>query len=163
VIVLAGFKHGERAAAGADAWRASGAERIVVSHAGPADARVGEIRRFLRQRGVPEVAIRVVGPTSSTLEEARTAAGLAGRCGWDRVIVVTSPYHTRRAGFLFRRALGEGVEVTVIATDEPFHSGLWWAHAGDTRAVLSEWAKGVVALRYLFGRPQPEDPGPAAC
>jgi len=41
--------------------------------------------------------IAVVGPSTNTREEALALASLCRRRGWKRVIVVTSPYHSRRA------------------------------------------------------------------
>lgn len=52
----------------------------------------------------------------NTRSEAQAIARLRKGRGWDRVLVVTSPTHTRRARDTFR---DEGIEAVVVAADEP--------------------------------------------
>ena len=59
---------------------------------------------FLEREGVDPAQVRLVPPGGSTAEEAGVFAALAHRCGWQSAIVVTSPFHTRRAGWLPPRA-----------------------------------------------------------
>ncbi len=56
----------------------------------------------------------VSGVTHSTRDEATRAAALFRTRGWKRVIVVTSPLHTRRACAAFERA---GVVVSCVSSD----------------------------------------------
>ena len=158
VLVLSGFGHGERAAVGAKVFRRSGAERLVVFTDGPTDVKVSRASRFLAARHVPERAVRVIGPVDSTLDEAGFAAAMAKRCRWRSVAVVTSPYDTRRAGFLFRRALGERT-VGLVSAAEPFHEGSWFLHLEDAEAVASEWLKLVIASPSAINPPDPQNPG----
>jgi uncharacterized SAM-binding protein YcdF (DUF218 family) len=67
-----------------------------------------------------------------------------------RVIVVTSSYHVRRAGYAFRRELGPaGVEVLVRASryDEATPAR-WWTRRQDIRFIMSELPK---LAAYLAG------------
>jgi uncharacterized SAM-binding protein YcdF (DUF218 family) len=48
--------------------------------------------------------VLAVGPVVNTHDEAVAVARLAAERGWKRVIVVTSPTHTRRACAAFERA-----------------------------------------------------------
>jgi uncharacterized SAM-binding protein YcdF (DUF218 family) len=75
--------------------------------------------------------------------------------------VVTSPYHTRRAGWLFRRALGFPFVVRVLSDGEPHNRWTWWSDDATTEEVVLEWTKMLVAARYLFDRPDAPDPGVA--
>lgn len=60
---------------------------------------------LLNARNLPFKVLSVVPEPSSTRGEARAIARLASDCGWRRVVVVTSSYHTPRARMIFRRAL----------------------------------------------------------
>lgn len=160
VVVLSGDPLGARVERGVEALGASGAARLVVSlqAAGPVYDPRDDLLAFLAARGVPESSVRLVGPATSTAEEAGLVAGLARRCGWGRLIVVTSPYHSRRAGWLFRRVL-PGTDVTTVASDQAVRPWTWWAHGRETEDVLLEWVKGLSSLRHLFVPPDVHDSG----
>jgi len=104
-------------------------------------------RRILLKQGVAETALRIYGPTKSTAEEALQLASLfSGKpCN---LLVVTSPYHARRARMIFRDVLPESCPVTVVGTpDEPFPDA-WWKSQDAARNVLLETAK---ILFYRLG------------
>jgi uncharacterized SAM-binding protein YcdF (DUF218 family) len=162
VVVPSGDVLGNRLIAGARALRQTGSGRLVVfleegglydQHQVAAD--------FLEREGVDPAQVRLVPPGGTTAEEAGAFAALAHRCGWRSAIVVTSPYHTRRAGWLFRRALGFPFVVRVLSDGEPYDRWRWWSDDATTEAVIREWTKMLVAARYLFDRPDAPDPGVA--
>lgn len=108
------------------------------------------ILQFLR---VPAQAIEVVdGYNESTADEAyRLQRYLQGQ-GMQRVIVVTSSFHTRRSRVLLRRVLGgSGVAVSVQAAPANFlfDPQGWWRRRRDSTTLLWEYQKLVFyALRY---------------
>ena len=162
VVVPSGDVLGNRLVAGARALQQTGSGRLVVfvqeggvynQHQVAAD--------FLEREGVDPARVRLVPPGGSTAEEAGAFAALADRCGWGSAIVVTSPYHTRRAGFLFGRALGFPFVLRVLGNGEPFDPWTWWSDDATTEEVVLEWTKMLVASRYLFDRPDGADPGVA--
>src|SRR5947208_2563044 len=61
VLVLSGFKHGERAAAAAKLFERTGASRLVIFTAGESDVGKPKAASFLVSKGVPRDRIRVVG------------------------------------------------------------------------------------------------------
>jgi len=67
-----------------------------------------------------------------------------------RVIVVTSHYHVRRAGYAFRRELEPaGVEVVVRASRyDGANPARWWTRRQDIRFIMSEIPK---LAAYLAG------------
>lgn len=101
-------------------------------------------RDIYARLGIPASAV-IMPPLvhDNTAHEARTLAALAREHGWRSVLVVTSKFHTRRAGFAFRRALkGTGVDVRVRSTRyDPANPDRWWASRSDLRWVLSEGPK----------------------
>lgn len=162
IMVLAGSRV-ERWLEAVDLYKEGWAPRIVISP-GP----VARIEYQLRARGVsypregdlardgtvalgvPADAVTVLpNGVDNTAQEAAALLRLtAGQPA--RVIVVTSPYHTRRAKFAFRRAFaGTGVTVLVrgsrYSESDPAH---WWRQRGDVRFVMSELTS---YMAYLAG------------
>ncbi|MFO0758041.1 MAG: YdcF family protein [Byssovorax sp.] len=69
--------------------------------------------RWLREAGVPERALRVDRLSHSTATNAARAAALLLPEGRRRVLLVTQPFHLRRACFHFRRAGFDPVGVRI--------------------------------------------------
>ena len=98
----------------------------------------------LLQLGVPDSAIVSPGGwTDNTAQEANLLRTSAQARGWKRLIVVTSKYHTRRAGFAVRRALaGTGCDVIIRASRyDPWNPDQWWHARADIRFGAFEWIK----------------------
>ena len=165
IVVLAGRRI-ERPLEAGELYRAGYAPVIVVTRHQD-DGRNADLEQrgvripndfelsleILRQMGVPESA--VIGPPrihDNTAEEAETLRALATQHGWQRVIVVTSKYHLRRAGMATRRALrGAHVEVAMRGTRfDPSTPGRWWQRRSDIRWLASEVPK-LVAYALGFG------------
>jgi uncharacterized SAM-binding protein YcdF (DUF218 family) len=108
-------------------------------------------RDVLVQMGVPAQAIlQSDEPMENTKAEARWVANFARRSKWRRVLVVTSPYHTRRAGRYFTAAAGGSFQVVLhpnrFEIIDPDH---WWRHRLDRYDVLSE------CLKLVYGELTP--------
>lgn len=88
-----------------DGWAATLVRTEVGGDFPRPDADVAELARLC---GRPH--IEVIGPVYSTRDEATRFADLARERGWERVIVVTSPYHSARAAAVF-----EKVGITVVS------------------------------------------------
>ncbi len=92
-------------------------------------------------------------PTSNTYGEAVAVRDYATRHPLHKLVVVTSPYHTRRALHVFEHVLrGMGVEVGVVpataySTAEPDR---WWRHPYDRWYVAYEWAA-LLEYRFKYG------------
>lgn len=159
VVVPSGDVLGDRLVAGARTLIETGSRRLVVfvEQGGVYDERQAA-EDFLDREGVDPAAVRLLPPGDSTAEEAGTLAAFARRCGWRSAIVVTSPFHTRRAGWLFGRALGFPSIVRVVGNGEPFEAETWWSDDRATEVVLIEWLKLLASARYLLDRPDAPDP-----
>lgn len=160
IVVLAGSV--ERAFYAADLYRQGFAPLVLVSRpereAGqrmlhelgidlPAEEDVNI--QVLQRKGVPHEHIRVIGTGSrSTFEEALAVReAIAGKPL--RVMVVTSPYHVRRAGMIFRKILGDvPVELRVVGDTYEEFPEHWWSDQGAARNVVLESAK---LFYYLLG------------
>ncbi|HEX9160106.1 MAG TPA: YdcF family protein [Thermoanaerobaculia bacterium] len=99
----------------------------------------------LAQMGVPASAIQESGTAlGNTRAEARFVARFASRMSYKRVIVVSSPYHTRRAKWLLRSAAANSFAIIVRPTRyEPIHPDQWWAWPLDRSDIVFEYLKFV--------------------
>jgi uncharacterized SAM-binding protein YcdF (DUF218 family) len=159
IFVLAGTR-AERPLEAVELYRAGYAPFIVLSPGRPEPSEFwlwqrgiafpsdgAMIRDVMIQLGVPAPAIVVAGQTiDNTAAEASLLRIFARDRGWHKVIIVTSKYHTRRAGFAFRRALkGTGIEPVIRASrydmSDPAN---WWRRRGEIRFAGSEWIKLVL-------------------
>lgn len=129
-------------------YRGSAAEQLKKLGAQP-EPEEELYRRILLKKGVPAAAIRVYGDgVMSTSDEAlslRREARLDGK----RLLLVTSPWHARRARWIFRRELPEA-EVSVAATPYEEFTRRWWTRQALANAAILETAK--LAYYLLGGR-----------
>ncbi len=163
ILVLAGERV-ERWLEAVDLYKEGWAPRVAISPGpvAPIEAelkvrgirypREGElVRDAMIASGVPAEALAVLpNAVDNTAQEAAALVRMLRGTGLERVIVVTSPYHTRRAGFAFRRAFADtGVQVLVRGSRYS-HSNpqRWWRRRADIRYIVSELPK--LAL-YLTG------------
>jgi uncharacterized SAM-binding protein YcdF (DUF218 family) len=88
----------------------------------------------------------VAGITHSTRDEAMRARDLARARGWKRIIVVTSPLHTRRACATFEDA---GVVISCTASNtRAFAIGALWSPTDRVRAFEVWLYELAGSLRY---------------
>lgn len=146
IVVLAGEK-GERVDHGVDLLRKGYAPLLVMS-GGPSEAGVPLARLMKEQAeraGVPAASIVTEDESLDTGEDARYTLRLARQRGWRSIILVTSPYHARRALKLFRAVYAPaGIEVVSCPVERSWFSAAgWWTRKKDCKAVLMEYAKGA--------------------
>jgi uncharacterized SAM-binding protein YcdF (DUF218 family) len=113
-------------------------------------------RALLIKKGVPPEAVEYFGDDlMSTVQEAEALAAELGN-GPGSLLVVTSPYHARRAGLVYRKAL-PGWDVRVVGTPSERLPAAWWTDQESARIVLLEIPKTIF---YLLGgrfRSMPEE------
>jgi uncharacterized SAM-binding protein YcdF (DUF218 family) len=163
IFVLAGARI-ERWLEAVDLYKEGWASKIVMSP-GPSEPIEGQLRergvKYPRDgdlardaavaMGVPADAIAVLpDAVDNTAHEAAMLQRLLAGGQLRRVIVVTSPYHTRRTGFAFRRQFANtGVQVIVRGSR---HSAVppsrWWRRREEIRLVMNELPK---LAAYLSG------------
>ena len=97
-------------------------------------------RQVLERLGVPAEAIRSIStPVRNTLDEIRATADMLSETGGEGVIIVTSPYHTRRSRALWRRAVGRLPRLSIQpAHEDPFEPARWWRSSSDIGLVAKE-------------------------
>jgi len=104
---------------------------------------------MLRKLGVPPGALVTnQAEVESTFEEALSVGQVVREKGLKRIIVVTSPTHTKRALLTFRKVLEqEGTEVVIHPSRySDFDPGSWWKSRRHAKEVFLEYQK----LVYYF-------------
>jgi uncharacterized SAM-binding protein YcdF (DUF218 family) len=162
IIVLAGAF--ERSMYAADLYRQHYASKIYLSvPSRESDARQLEAlgivlpyevdihKQILLKKGVPAQDILTVGTGSlSTAQEAEMLKIEFVKPGTS-LLVVTSPYHTRRSKLILDRAFaGTDIGITVVATPYEEFPKDWWRSQTSARNTLLELAK--IAYFYAGGQ-----------
>jgi uncharacterized SAM-binding protein YcdF (DUF218 family) len=98
-------------------------------------------REILVHLGVPESAVHIFPEEIvDTEEEVAEIQREMRRTGKQKVIIVTSPQHTRRVRALWWRLAGGQLQLLVYAAGEdPFDADHWWRNTRDALAVVREY------------------------
>jgi uncharacterized SAM-binding protein YcdF (DUF218 family) len=151
IVILSDDNYGaDRAIKAAQLFKSGMAPRILASgrllrpYAGIEEL----MQHDLKALGVPANAIvAVTHRATNTREEAIADAQAIAAHGWKKVLLVTSNYHTRRANYIFERALPAGTELRVIsAPDSEYDPNTWWHTRNGLKRFLYESTGYIVAL-----------------
>src|SRR5215467_14324110 len=145
--------YADRATRAAELFREGKAPLVVASgrRLRPSAGIAELMEHDLIERGVPKDKIlRFAQDGDSTREEAEALAKLAKTKKWHKAIVVTSNYHTRRAGYVFRHVFPQGMEILVAsARDGDFDPENWWEKRKSTKVFLREITGMMVTIWEL--------------
>lgn len=108
--------------------------------------------QILAALGVPRDSVIVLkGTVTSTFDEARTVGAWGAQVGVRRLIIVSSPFHTARAKFIFERYIGHP-DITLIMRTSKVHEfkpESWWTKRAMLREGIFELQK-LVAYRLWY-------------
>ena len=143
-LVLAGDGAGNRILTAAQLVRRGYVSRVLVS--GPSGIygyyECDLAIPFAVKAGYPEsYFLHFENDARSTQEEAHDAIARLHQLGVHKVLLVTSDYHTRRAGKIFRSAAPDLQFVVVAAPDISFTAGGWWHSRQGQKTAFTEWLK----------------------
>lgn len=148
VLVLAGDGRGGRIVKAAELVRDGFAPNVLVS--GP-DGNYGLHEcdlaiPFAVKAGYPEsMFLHFENSARNTRDEARQAAAQLRKMGVHRVLVVTTDFHTRRAGRMYRSEAPD-LEISVVAAKDMYFSpDGWWHNREGQKTALYEWMKTVAS------------------
>jgi len=162
IILLSGSPvYKERSSTAAEVYREGRAPRIFITDDGgkggwsPADRRNLRFyeltKRELVSNGVPEDAVTLLpGKVSGTDDEARALASNSDQNPLQSVLIVTSPYHTRRSLRTFERiAAPRAINFGIVHTPIENEPSIWWLTSRGWETVGLEYVKSVVYwLKY---------------
>lgn len=145
-LVLAGDADGNRILAAAQLARRGYIPKVLVSGPGgiygyhECDLAIP----FAVKAGYPEsYFVHFENEARSTKEEAQDAVARLHQMGVHKVLLVTSDYHTRRAGGIFRSAAPDLQFVVISAPDRSFTAAGWWHSRQGQKVAFFEWVKTV--------------------
>lgn len=113
--------------------------------------------RILAEHGVASGAVlelRTLSGVNSTSSEIQALASLVTALGNVRsVLIITSPYHCRRASYTAARMLPGDVDVQIAAAEVPtWNLQNWWLHPVGRTTVREEYLKLIYYwFRFALG------------
>lgn len=146
-VVLGGDTRGNRVLKAAELVRQGYVSQVLVS--GPRDCCYGFHEHelaipFAVRHGFPQsYFIGLPNEAHSTVEEAKIVIAELRRRKLHTVDLVTSNYHTHRAGCIYH-ALAPDLDIHLVAAPDPnFSPDRWWKQREGQKEFFKEWAKTV--------------------
>jgi len=165
VLVVEGWIHEYAIRAAVEEFN-DGHYRQVFTTGGPEVGTGGYINDYntsasvggelLKKDGIPSESLQIV--PSRVMDRDRTYASAVALRNWLReqdipvrgINVLTEDVHARRTRLLFHKALGNNIDVGIIAVPNPdYDSGHWWRYSEGVKDVFSETAAYLYA-KFLF-------------
>jgi DUF218 domain len=105
-------------------------------------------RSYLDRTYGSDIAARIdfcetSGEVNSTLAEAQVLSSCIQEKHWQSIVIVTSDYHTRRAGMLWRRVTRHDpkIHLRIEGVTDPEFQQPWWRHRQSAKVWLMESSK----------------------
>lgn len=151
IIAISGGDTQARTAEAINLYKAGWAPQLLFSGAaldtsGPSNAQA--MRKQATEAGVPASAIVLDNIANDTSQNAQETGALLSSSD-TRIILVTSPYHQRRASIEFNKALGS--HVTIVnhpASNDKNWSSHWWTSPYSWWLAMSEFFKSLVVSSW---------------
>ncbi|MBW4061109.1 YdcF family protein [Candidatus Saccharibacteria bacterium] len=150
IVAISGGDTDARTAEAVALYRSGYAPKIIFSGAAldpnaPSNAKV--MATAAEAQGVPSSAISLDETATNTRENAANTASVIAAQQDKSIILVTSPYHQRRAYIVFRRQLGKNFIIeNHSSVDQGWRRSDWWATAESRSLTLSELQKVIYEL-----------------
>lgn len=88
------------------------------------------------------------GNVDSTAQEMQALSPCITEHHWHSIVIVTSNYHTRRAGIIVKRVTAgdPNLHVWIEGVDDPEFTPPWWQHRQSAKVFLAEFTKLVSTI-----------------
>jgi uncharacterized SAM-binding protein YcdF (DUF218 family) len=156
IVAISGGETGTRTEEAIKLYKEGWAPTIIFSGAAldpnsPSNAQA--MSRAAQAAGVPASAIELDELAANTRGNAAGVGAIIRQNGYQSIILVTSPYHQRRADLAFRHVLGS--EFTILnhsSFDAQWRRSHWWATPRSQSLTFGELQK--VFYELLSGQPE---------
>ncbi len=144
IVVLSG-DGGARLEQGVELFQQGYSRWLILvgggQHGSPPAAEV--MKRQAAELGVPQARMLTVDRSTSTREDALYTREAMEQQGLKSAILVTSPYHERRASLTFAKAFQDtGISVeSYPVQDDQWSPSNWWQNRTNLRLTVIELAK----------------------
>ncbi|MDD5605849.1 MAG: YdcF family protein [Patescibacteria group bacterium] len=152
IVVVSGGETDLRVAEGAKLFNEQWAPLMIMSGAARDEGTSNALmmRQLAIQAGVPAEAILLEEEAETTLENAQYVRDIVRNNHIGSIILVTSPYHQRRAYLSFRAFLGNDIQIiNHSATDSAWRKNGWWEEQWGRYLTFSELQKIVYLPIFL--------------
>lgn len=149
IVVVSGGQTQTRAKHGIELYKKNLAPKIIFSGAalgdGPSNAK--EMAALARRSGIPDQAIIIDEDAKTTYENAVNTKRILEDNNAKSIILVTSPYHQRRAFITFQKIFGGGFLIENSSSfDNSWSKSAWWATPFGVWITASE----LVKVGYIY-------------
>lgn len=151
IVVVSGGDTNRRVDEGVQLWKDQWAPKLVFSGAAAAGPTSNAAAMRIRaiSQGVPASSTVVEERSANTQQNAEYLKPVLEANGIKSVILVSSPYHTRRVKTTFRQTFGNDYRfLTHPAKDTKWSRRSWWSTAETTYLTLDELQK-TVYVKFL--------------
>ena len=158
IVAISGGETSQRTQEAVRLYKEGYAPKLLFSgaaadHSGPSNAAAMEEQAL--EAGVPAADILIEEASSTTAENASNATPLIHQINASGIILVTSPYHQRRAYLNFRQSLGKNmIIINHSSVDSAWRKSTWWQDSYTVGLTLSELQKTL----YVWST-KPQDRG----
>lgn len=122
-------------------YRAGYASRLVLSSGFVFTLHEAEVMKAVAvANGIPPEAIVLEERAANTYENVAFSARILDDHGWTRILLVSSPYHMRRATLTWRKVAPEIAVIPTPATESQFYAHTRGASLEQIRGILQEYA-----------------------
>ena len=97
------------------------------------------MRRQALALGLPGTALLIEDQSQSTYQNAYYAKLISATYRFKSILLVTSTYHSRRAGYIFREVFGPDVAIWVQPVPPDLCTVCWWWQLDQAGVVLYEY------------------------
>jgi uncharacterized SAM-binding protein YcdF (DUF218 family) len=154
IVAISGGNTTDRAEQAIKLYEEGWGEQIVFSGAAldplsPSNAEV--MREFAERTGIPQEVIQIEEEARTTAENAVKSEEIVEEQNFESIILVTSPYHQRRAYMEFRESLGPDVVIINYPVESDNWTTTWWFKPTGWYITISETVKvGFTFFKNLF-------------
>lgn len=154
LVAVSGGETDSRVEEAVSLYREGWAKQVIfagaaLDPASPSNALV--MKRQAIKMGVPAGAITIEERSTNTQQNAQFVAKIVKSRGYDSLILVTSPYHQRRAYITFKRAMPNTEIFNHSAKDHTWRRSRWWSNPRGVWLTLAELQKTLFLI--LGGQP----------
>lgn len=144
IVVVSGGQTTTRAQKGIELFKQALAPTIIFSGAamddGPSNATA--MRAQAIKAGIKPNSIKIDEASQNTYENAVNTKKLLAQLPDKKIILISSPYHLRRAKMTFEKVLGPDYTVIPVASfDNRWSKAAWWGNPFGLQITLSELFK----------------------
>lgn len=150
IVVLAGEQTGERINYAVNLYKKGYSKKLLLT--GWSQSRMADTAFKMKDQalkmGVPEDAILMETKSTSTYENAAFSKEIIDDNSFNKVILVTSSYHSRRSKYVFQKVLNKQMKIISCPADVSyFKPNGWWNSKKGRRTLIDEYEK---LIGYYF-------------